>query len=98
MTRFEPKTGLRGIVASLHTPFTDDDAVDTASVIRLVEHCAGAGCCGVLVAAVAGEVGSLEPAERRRLLDVVAEHAHGRLAVVAGVSAPEVAVSRGACP
>jgi dihydrodipicolinate synthase/N-acetylneuraminate lyase len=63
MTRFEPKTGLRGIVASLHTPFTDDDAVDTASVIRLIEHCAGAGCCGVLVAAVAGEVGSLEPAE-----------------------------------
>ena len=94
MTRFEPKTGLRGIVASLHTPFTDDASIDTASVARLVEHCAGAGCCGVLAAAVAGEVGSLMPAERRRLLDVVAEHAHGRLAVVAGVSAPEVAVSR----
>ncbi len=94
MTAFDARTDLHGIVASLHTPFTEADAVDAASVVRLIEHCARAGCCGVLVAAVAGEVGSLAPAERCWLLEIVAEAARGRLAVVAGVSAGDVGTSR----
>jgi dihydrodipicolinate synthase/N-acetylneuraminate lyase len=94
MAKFEPKTGLRGIVASLHTPFTPEDALDVASLARLVDHCASSGCCGVLVGAVAGEVGALQPWERRRLLEVVVEAAGGRLAVVAGVSAADLATSR----
>lgn len=89
---FDPRTDLRGIVASLHTPFGDDDALDAASLARLVDHCVRAGCRGVLVGAVAGEVGALRPAERRRMLEVVAEAAD-RLAIVAGVSAPDLATS-----
>ena len=73
MTGFDPKTDLRGIVASLHTPFTEEGAVDEAGLVRLVDHCARAGCRGVLTTAVAGEVGALEADERRRLLEVVAE-------------------------
>ena len=93
MSDLKPRADLRGIVASLHTPFAEDGAVDEASLARLVEHCARAGCRGVLAAAVAGEVGALRPPERRRLLQVVVEAAAGRLGVVAGVSAPDVATS-----
>jgi 4-hydroxy-tetrahydrodipicolinate synthase len=94
MVGVDPRGELRGIVASLHTPFTAADRIDEASLARLVDHCAQAGCCGVLVAGVAGEVGSLRPEERRRMLAVVAEAAGGRLAIVAGISAADLATSR----
>jgi hypothetical protein len=47
--------GLRGIVPSLNTPFTADDAVDLASVRRLVDWTVEAGSVGMLILAVAGE-------------------------------------------
>jgi 2-keto-3-deoxy-L-arabinonate dehydratase len=94
MSDFDPKTDLRGIVASLHTPFDEDGAIDGASLARLVTHAADVGCAGVLVAAVAGEVGALQAAERRRMLEVVGKAAAGRLRVVAGVSADDVKTSR----
>ena len=55
---------LRGIIASLHTPFDEQGQVDEASVRRLVEHCVAAGCVGVMAPAVAGEVGSLDAGEQ----------------------------------
>ena len=70
---------LTGIVASLHTPFTDDDRPDHASLVRLIDHVAAAGCSGVLATAVAGEVGSLTPDERHALLDTVTAACRGRL-------------------
>jgi 4-hydroxy-tetrahydrodipicolinate synthase len=90
---FLPRRNLRGIVASLHTPFADDGAVDHASLARLVDHVAAAGCSGVLATAVAGEALSLEPRERRELLRTVGKAAAGRLALVAGVSAQGLATS-----
>jgi dihydrodipicolinate synthase/N-acetylneuraminate lyase len=93
MTEFNPKTQLRGIVASLHTPFAVDDVLDEASLTRLVDHCAQSGCTGVLVAAVAGEVASLRPEERRRQVEIVTATATGRLAVIVGVSASEFEIS-----
>lgn len=93
MLPFDPRSDLRGIVASLHTPFADNGAVDTESLARLVRHCADSGCSGVLTTAVAGEVSSLLPAERQLLLATVAEAAAGRLAIVAGVSASDLSTS-----
>ncbi len=93
MSDFEPRRDLRGIVASLHTPFDADGGLDEESLARLVRHCAGAGCTGVLAGAVAGEVRTLAPEERRRLLEVVSVAAPEGLAIVAGVSAPDVRTS-----
>jgi 4-hydroxy-tetrahydrodipicolinate synthase len=86
---FDVRRDLSGIVASLHTPFTADDRLDELGLARLVDHVARAGCTGVLASAVAGEVGSLRPDERQRLLEVVGDACRGRLRVVAGVSAAE---------
>ncbi len=87
--------GLTGIVASLHTPFTDDDRPDHESLVRLIDHVAAAGCSGVLATAVAGEVGALTTEERHGLLATVTDACKGRLKVVAGVSAPDLATSLG---
>lgn len=90
MPTFEIKSALRGIVASLHTPFADTNTLDMASIRRLVTHCGDCGCSGVLVAAVAGEVSALSLDERQALLDVVKDCARERLVVVAGISAATV--------
>lgn len=82
-----------GIIASLHTPFTPDDRPDHDSLVRLIDHVHAAGCVGVLATAVAGEVGALRAEERHCLLETVVAACRGRLKVVAGVSAPDLATS-----
>jgi 4-hydroxy-tetrahydrodipicolinate synthase len=94
MAGFDPRIHLRGIIASLHTPFDETGGLDQPGLRRLVEHCIRSGCTGVLTTAVAGEVGSLSPDERRAVLATVAEAAGDRLAIVAGVSAPTIESSR----
>lgn len=93
MNAFEPRRDLRGIVASLHTPFDAEGRIDLPSLLRLIDHVAEAGCTGVLATAVAGEVGALQPGERSQLLRAVAEATRGRLALVAGVSAANLVTS-----
>ena len=84
---------LTGIVASLHTPFTQDNRPDHESLVRLIDHVAAAGCKGVLATAVAGEVGSLRPDERHALLETATTACQGRLQVIVGVSAPDLEAS-----
>lgn len=84
---------LTGIIASLHTSFTDDGRPDHASLVRLIDHVAASGCSGVLATAVAGEVGSLRPDERQALLETVTTACKGRLAVICGVSAADLETS-----
>lgn len=91
---FDARRDLRGIVASLHTPFAADGAIDLPGLLRLTDHVAAAGCVGVLATAVAGEVGSLAGGERRDLLRALGKATRGRLALVAGVSAADLATSR----
>jgi 4-hydroxy-tetrahydrodipicolinate synthase len=93
LSGFEPRRDLRGIVASLHTPFKAELEIDEVSLARLVEHAAAAGCAGVLATAVAGEVASLDADERRRLLRTVGAACAGRIVLVAGVSASELTTS-----
>lgn len=81
--------GMRGIVPSLHTPFTDEDTVDRDSLRRLVELTVGAGCSGMLINAVAGETASLSPEEKRAVTDTVLAEAGGHLPVIVGVSSPD---------
>jgi len=82
-----------GIIASLHTPFTADDRLDHDSLVRLIDHVHAAGCIGVLATAVAGEVATLRLDERQGLLETAAAACCGRLKVLAGVSAPDLATS-----
>jgi dihydrodipicolinate synthase/N-acetylneuraminate lyase len=94
LPEMNPKRDLRGIIASLHTPFFDNGRLDQGSVGRLVRHTAESGCIGILIAAVAGEAGSLTSNERKCLVDTAIEAGAGRLKTVVGVSAADLPTSR----
>ena len=52
-------SGLRGIIPSLHTPFSDQNKIDIPSLKKLIDHTIATECSGMLVGAVAGENSSL---------------------------------------
>ncbi len=82
-----------GITPIINTPFTDELALDLASLERLVEQSIADGVVGCIVPAVASEVAKLSGPERRLLLETVVEVAGGAITVVAGVSSDDLAES-----
>ena len=70
----------------LATPFDEDEAVDTASIPRLVDKAREVGCRGVVALGVTGEVARLTDEERRLVAERVIESADG-LPVTLGTSA-----------
>lgn len=85
----------RGIVPSLNTPFAADGLIDAEAYGRLVDTVIAAGCAGMLLPAVAGEVGSLTRGERERLIEAAAARNAGRVPLIVGVSAGVWAESLG---
>lgn len=78
---------MRGIIASLNTPFLDDLGLDEDSLARLVDEVVDAGCVGILSTAVAAEMSSLSLAERERVTTIVTETANGRIPIIVSVTA-----------
>lgn len=77
---------LRGILAAVTTPFTDDGSqVDEAALRRQVDRLVGAGIHGLVPTGTTGEFTTLSPAEYRRVIEVYVESAAGRVPVVAGI-------------
>lgn len=76
----------RGIVSVVQTAFTPGETLDMVSVDRLLHDALDAGVDGFLVAAVASEVGFLQPHEKAQLVRA-AVRAAGRVPVIAGASA-----------
>jgi 4-hydroxy-tetrahydrodipicolinate synthase len=88
---------LSGIVPIVNTPFDEHDRIDVEALERAVDDRLAAGAAGVIVPAVASEVGRLTAAERRQMVEVVARRAAGRVPVIAGASAAELAETRATC-
>ena len=78
---------LRGIVTVLNTPFTAEDGIDVVGLQKHVRYALDAGVAGFLVPAMASEVGKLNGAERRLVLDTVVEVVAGAVPVIGGASA-----------
>ena len=83
--------GLRGIVPSLNTPFTADDAVDLASLCRLVDWTVASGAAGMLILAVAGEGQSLTRDEFGAVAETVVARTARRIPVIVSVTATTAA-------
>lgn len=75
-----------GVYIIAATPFTDDGAIDTASLDRLIDFYLGCGITGVTVLGMMGEAPKLTHAESVALTRQVVRRA--KLPVVVGVSAP----------
>src|SRR5579862_759388 len=82
-----------GVCPVLATPFDTNGAPDVASLLRIVDFAVASGADAVVYPGVASEVEQLTHDERDRLVDAVAEAAHGRVPLVMGASAQDVAAS-----
>jgi len=69
----------RGIHAILYAFFRPDEALDRAAMRHQTELCIGAGVAGIAALGLATEVQKLSFAERRQLMDWVAEDVNARL-------------------
>jgi len=86
-------THASGVYIIAATPFTDDGAVDTASVDRLMDFYLGAGITGVTVLGIMGEAPKLTHDESVALTRQVVRRVNG-LPVVVGASSPGFASMR----
>lgn len=91
---------LKGILNALSTPFDDTGVVDEKAMRWLVDRSVEAGINAVVVGGGTGEFAWLTHDERRKIIDLVSEHAAGRIPVVAQTGAmtagEAIALSRAA--
>src|SRR5579862_9226707 len=80
-------TRASGVYVIAATPFTDDGAIDTASIDRLMDFYVGCGVTGVTVLGIMGEAPKLTQAEAVALTRQVVRRVNG-LPVIVGASAP----------
>jgi 2-dehydro-3-deoxy-D-pentonate aldolase len=74
----------RGTIVPMVTPFTPSGQVDDDAVERIVTHI-GAQGLGIFVLGTTGEAASIPASERRRLVEIAATVAAGRVPVFAGI-------------
>ena len=80
-------SGLRGIIPSLHTPFSDQNKIDIPSLKKLIDHTIATECSGMLVGAVAGENSSLNFDEKNRIIDECLSYNNNRIPIIISCSA-----------
>ncbi|GAA3552927.1 dihydrodipicolinate synthase family protein [Nonomuraea rosea] len=76
---------LKGVIPPVCTPLTPDYEVDTASLVRLIDHLVEGGVDALFVLGSSSEVAYLTNAQRRVVLDTVVGHVGGQVPVLAGV-------------
>lgn len=79
---------LHGLLSAMSTPLTaNGDEVDENALRELTERTITGGVHGLVPCGSTGEFATLTPAERRRVVEVVADQAGGRVPVVPHVGA-----------
>jgi 4-hydroxy-tetrahydrodipicolinate synthase len=78
------------IWAAIHTPFDASGAVDEAGVRHNVRHYIATGLTGVFCNGLIGEVWSLTLQERKRVVELIADEAGGRLGISVVISGPSI--------
>jgi len=73
-----------GIYQILHTPFTDDGAIDYASLESQIDYCLAAGVHGLVIPAMASEFFSLTDAERLEVAAFALAYVARRVPVLVG--------------
>jgi len=78
------RTPFTGCGTALVTPFTRDGSLDEAAVRRLARRQIDAGVHFLVPVGTTGESPTLSPAERIRVVEIVADEAKGQLPILAG--------------
>jgi len=82
-------TSMRGIIPSLHTPFSKGNKIDLYSLKKLIDHTISTGCTGMLVGAVAGENSSLSINEKKLIIKESIRYNGNRIPTIVSCSAKE---------
>jgi len=82
-------TSMRGIIPSLHTPFSKENNIDLYSLKKLIDHTISTGCAGMLVGAVAGENSSLSINEKKLIIKESIRYNGNRIPTIVSCSAKE---------
>jgi len=81
------KLDLRGIIPATVLPMTEDYKIDEPGLRRYIHWLVEQGVVGVAINVDTGEGPHLSPAERVRVLEIVAEEVNGRVPIIAGLIA-----------
>lgn len=84
LSRYRPK----GLITATVTPFADDDSLDEARLCSHLDYLIAAGIDGVLVIGGSGEYVNLEAEERRRVIELSAQHIAHRVPLIVGALGP----------
>lgn len=76
----------KGVIPAATTQFAEDFSVDVAATQQVQDNLVRDGVHGLIVMGTVGENNSLEPAEKKRVLEAAVEAVDGRIPVIAGVS------------
>src|SRR5690349_8380349 len=76
----------KGVFPAVTTQLHEDLKIDVAGTQRVVDGLIRDGIDGLIALGTVGENNSLEPAEKRTLLEGIVEVVAGRVPVIAGVS------------
>jgi 4-hydroxy-tetrahydrodipicolinate synthase len=79
---------LRGIWSPMPTPFNKGGEIDEKRLRELTDHLIDRGINGLLALGTSGEFALLDRTERRRVVEIVADRANGRVPVLAGICDP----------
>jgi dihydrodipicolinate synthase/N-acetylneuraminate lyase len=80
-------TPLRGIIPATVLPMTQDYQIDEPGLRRYIAWLIEQGVAGLAINADTGEGPHLSPAERMRVLTIVADEVSGRVPIIAGLGA-----------
>lgn len=80
-------SSVKGIVAAMVTPFTEEQTINKHVARKLVNYLIDNGVNGIFAVGGAGEFATLEFGEKRELLEVVIEENNRRVPIYAGTSA-----------
>jgi len=75
-----------GVFPAATTQFRPDQTIDLEATLRHLDVMIAAGVHGLIMLGTVGENCSLEPAEKRQILQAVVDHVGGRVPVLAGVA------------
>ncbi len=75
-----------GIIPAMVTPLHEDETLNEPSLRRFVNHLIEGGVHGLFALGSQGEFWAFDPAEKRRILEIVVDEAGGRVPVYGGTT------------
>lgn len=81
------REGFKGILCLPVTPFTEDDEIDEEALRSIVDIIIEDGADGLVPTGATGEFPYLLHEERKKVQEIVLDHANGRVPVLAGTGA-----------